>query len=34
MPVKVKWLDEPQGNVGDLAYYEPIDDHSKDLRNK
>jgi len=34
MPVKVKWLDEPQGNVGDLAYYEPIDDHSKDLRKK
>ena len=31
MPVKAKWVDDPQGNFSDLDYFEPIEDESKDL---
>ena len=32
MPLKVKWRDEPEGNIGDIEYYEPLEDKAKDLR--
>ena len=31
MPVKVHWVDEPQGNISDIEYFDPIEDKSKDL---
>ena len=32
MPLKVKWCDEPEGNIGDIEYYEPLEDKAEDLR--
>jgi len=32
MPLKVKWIDDPQGNIGDLEYYEVIEDYSTSIK--
>ena len=34
MPLKVKWVDEPQGNIGDMEYYEVLEDDAESIRKK
>lgn len=31
MPVKVHWKDNPKGSLDDIAYYDPIEDPTKDM---
>lgn len=31
MPVKLKWRDEPQGNMDDIEYCDAIEDYTRDL---
>jgi uncharacterized OB-fold protein len=32
MPVKIKWKDQPEGNLGDIEYYDAVEDVTKKMK--